>query len=209
MTVRRVLCAVLAAAVVAIVPLLAVSAHAADYDRADLYRADGFAREGTPGWALVDLALREGPGVAYAVTGAVIPEDSRIAVLRCAPRWCLVRKGHAHGWTSRSAVGFGRYPLGPFEGGGVNYASGGPGQVCFFEGAHYSGRSACFKSGVNIHDLKLMGLDNRYVSVSVEGNVSASVCRDRNFQSYCTRIVTSTPVLNTFLAGKVSSIRIH
>jgi hypothetical protein len=205
MIVRHVLRAVLAAV---IVPLLAVCAHAADYDRADLHRADGFAREGTPGWALVDLTLRDGPGAAYAVIGT-IPENSRIAVLRCAPRWCLVRKGHAHGWTSYGAVGFGRYPLGPFEGGGVYYASGGPGQVCFFEGAHYSGASACFKSGVNIRDLKLMGLDNRYVSVSVEGNVSASVCRDRNFQSYCTRIVTSTPVLNTYLAGKVSSIRIH
>lgn len=195
MIVRRLLRIALAVAAIAVLPLLAVPAH-----------ADGSAREGTPAWALVDLALREGPGGAYAVIGS-IPENSRIAALRCAPRWCLVRMGHSLGWTSRDAVGFGRLPLGPFEGPRLNYGTGGT--VCFYEGAHFTGPSVCHNSGFIVHDLKLYGTDNRYMSVSIDGSASVSVCRDRNFQSYCTRVVTSTPVLDTYLAGSVSSYWIH
>jgi len=171
---------------------------------------------GTPAWALRDLVLHQGPGGAYHVVGA-IPDSSRITVLRCAPRWCLVTfAGHkqhhkyaATGWTSRDHVGFGQKPLPPFSGPRLNYGSGGPGRVCFYEGTHFSGPGVCYESGQVIHDLLLYGLDDRYASVSVEGDVSAAVCRDRNFQSYCTRIIKSEPVLNRYLLRNVSSIRVY
>lgn len=163
---------------------------------------------GTPAWALSDLTLRQGPGGAYLVVGA-IPDEARITVLRCAPRWCLVAKGHAQGWTSRDHVGFGQAPLPPFSGPRLNYGSGGPGRVCFYEGTHFTGAYVCHGSGFVAHDLLLYGRDDRYASVSVEGDVSVAVCRDRNFQSYCTRIVVSEPVLGEYLLRNVSSIRVY
>jgi hypothetical protein len=45
--------------------------------------------------------------------------------------------------------------------------------------------------------------------VTVNGDVSAAVCRDSDFQSYCTRIIKSEPVLNRYLNDAVSSIRVY
>lgn len=163
---------------------------------------------GTPAWALSDLTLFQGPGAAYVVTGA-IPDESRITVLRCAPRWCLVATGHAQGWTSRDHVGFGQEPRPMLTGPRLNYGSGGPGRVCFYEGTNFTGAYVCHGSGFVAHDLLLYGRDDRYASVSVEGDVSAAVCRDRNFQSYCTRIADDVPVLQGYLLRNVSSIRIY
>jgi uncharacterized protein YraI len=181
--------------------LLALAALAAVPVRAE-------SQYGTPAWALSDLTLRQGPGAAYHATGA-IPDESRITVLRCAPRWCLVAMDHAQGWTSRDHVGFGQEPRPMLTGPRLNYGSGGPGRVCFYEGTHFTGAFVCHESGFVAHDLLLYGSDDRYASVTVEGSVSAAVCRDRNFQSYCTRVVESEPVLNGYLLRNVSSIRIY
>jgi len=168
----------------------------------------GFSDVGSHGWALQDLTLRNGPGAAYEVTGA-IEENTAIRVLRCQVTWCLVDAGHERGWTSKERVGFGKTPEGPLFAIQPNYPAGGPGTVCFYEGRNFTGASLCAKSGQVFTDLALYGYDNRFLSVEVSGNVSAAACRDRGFQSYCERIIESQPVLHQYLARGLSSIRVY
>lgn len=163
---------------------------------------------GTKAWSLAELTLRQGPGAAYHVRGT-IPAQAEIRVERCQRLWCYVRMGHTSGWTSKDHVGFGLEPEYELFNVSPDYPSGGPGEVCFFTGTHFSGASICYGSGHVVHDLLLYGLDDVFASVRVEGSVSAAVCRDRDFQSYCTRIVSDTPVLTDFLLRDVSSIRVY
>jgi uncharacterized protein YraI len=163
---------------------------------------------GTPAWSRAPLTLLDGPGAGYAVVGA-IADDQAITVYRCTVSWCLVQDGRSRGWAALSKLHFGLSSADPLTGPRLNYGSGGPGQVCFFEGANYTGASVCMGPGQVFKDLKLARMDNRFSSVSVEGHVSAAVCRDSDFQSYCTRIITSQPVLNRYLNREASSIRVY
>ena len=54
--------------------------------------------EASPGWATGTVALRTGPGTAYARL-TVIPAGARLQVYRCA-RWCEVVYGSVHGWAA-------------------------------------------------------------------------------------------------------------
>jgi hypothetical protein len=45
--------------------------------------------------------------------------------------------------------------------------------------------------------------------VSIEGNVSITLCRDRDYSSYCERFNESDPRLPGFLDNAVSSLRVH
>lgn len=169
------------------------------------FPAFGASESGTHAWSTDALTLRAGPGTAYAVTGS-IAADLPIKVLRCEELWCNVDGEGGRGWTARQFISFGRtsadWP------GGVNpdYPTGG--SMCFFQGTHYTGASFCVRSGRVIDDLALLGLDNGFASVKVEGT-SAAVCRDRDFQSYCERIIASQPVLHRYLRGALSSIRVY
>jgi hypothetical protein len=113
------------------------------------------------------------------------------------------------GWVPRDSLSFGQEPRGPFTGPRLNYKYGGPGEICLYEGRNYTGAAVCMTSGTYVHDLLLLGTDNRYSSVSIEGNVSVTLCRDRDFASYCRRFNHSTPRLGAFLDNSVSSIRVH
>lgn len=163
---------------------------------------------GTPAWSIRDLTVFEGPGAAYDIVGDIAGE-SRLRVDRCTYRWCRVRMGSVGGWVPRDALSFGQGPQGPFSGPKLNYGAGGPGLICLYEGRNYTGDSLCYGSGAYVHDLLLFGRDNRYSSVSVEGNVSVTLCRDRDFASYCERISASEPKLHGFLDNNVSSLRVH
>ena len=92
--------------------------------------------------------------------------------------------------------------------GGVNpdYPTGG--SVCFYQGTNYTGAELCMSSGRVIHDLALLGIDNGFSSIKVFG-ASAAVCRDRDFQSYCERIISDQPVLDQYLRRALSSIRVY
>ena len=163
---------------------------------------------GTPAWSRSPLTLFQGPGAVYDVVGA-IAEDRAVTVYRCTVLWCVVQDGHERGWAPLSKLHFGLSSADPFTGPRLNYGSGGPGQVCFFEGRNYTGASVCMGPGRVFNDLLLAHLDNRFSSVSIEGDVSAAACRDRDFQSYCTRIIVSQPVLNRHLNDNVSSIEVY
>ena len=160
---------------------------------------------GTHAWSSDTLTLRDGPGLAYHVTGE-IAADLPIKVLRCEELWCAVEGDGGRGWTSKQFVVFGLtstdWP------GGVNpdYPSGG--SMCFYTGANYTGAEFCVGSGRVIHDLDLLGLDNSFASVKVEG-ASAAACRDRDFQSYCERIIADQPALDPYLRRALSSIRVY
>lgn len=163
---------------------------------------------GTPAWSIRDATLFQGPGTEYDVVGD-LSGKLRIYVDRCSDNWCLVHSGASHGWMGLDDVSFGRAPVGPFGGPQLNYKSGGPGTVCFYEGHDYSGASFCGGAGFVAHDLLLYHLDNRFSSVSIEGNVSVMACRDRDFKSYCERIDNSERALQGFLDNGVSSIRVY
>lgn len=163
---------------------------------------------GTQAWSHGALTLRSGPGLQYDVTGD-IAADRAIRVLRCQKLWCVVEGDGGRGWASKDLISFGLTPeKWPFST-SPDYATGGPGRACFYQGANYTGAEFCVPFGRTIDDLALLGLDNGFSSVMIEGTISVAVCRDRNFQSYCERITASQPALDPFLRRALSSIRIH
>lgn len=160
---------------------------------------------GTHAWSSDSLALRAGPGLAYAVTGE-IAADLPIKVLRCQKLWCAVDGAGGRGWTSKQFIVFGLTSTDWPGGVHPDYPTGGT--LCFYQGTNYTGAELCLSSGRVIHDLALLGLDNSFASVRVQG-ASAAVCRDRDFQSYCERIIADQPVLNRYLRRAASSIRVY
>ena len=163
---------------------------------------------GTPAWSVRPLVLFEGPGKAYDVTGE-IDAAVRIYVDRCSKQWCRVHSGRSAGWASLYHIAFGNQLRSPFTLGPIPYKSGGPGLVCLYEGRNFTGPSICGKPGTRIHDLLLLRADNRYSSVSIEGDVSVMLCRDRDFHSYCERVNDSQTALHGFLDNSVSSLRVY
>jgi hypothetical protein len=159
---------------------------------------------GTPAWLIDAEPLMDGPGNAYAVVGE-LGDETRIRVDRCTYRWCLVHAKGQQGWVSRDNVTYGQEPRGWLTGPRLDYPAGQT--VCFFAGRNYTGASFCAPPGRVVHDLKLLGVDDLYVSVRTGGG-SVTVCRDRDFTSYCERIIEDQPVMHGFLARNVSSIRV-
>ncbi len=163
---------------------------------------------GTPAWTLKALTLMEGPGNAYDVTGE-IEAEARVYVDRCSKQWCQIHAGGQQGWVDLYALAFGQEAKPPLSGPRLNLKKGGPGTICLYEGANFTGDSLCAGSGFVVHDLLLTRQDNRYSSVQIEGNVSVLLCRDRNFKSYCVRVNESQARLHGFLNNGVSSLRVY
>jgi hypothetical protein len=162
------------------------------------------AEVGTPAWLIDGQSLYEGPGVAYDVVGA-LGDETRIRVDRCTYRWCLIHAEGERGWAARDNISFGQYPRGPLTGPKLKYGSGQV--VCLYEGRHFTGDRVCAKPGTVVHDLLLLDADNRISSVEVNGG-SVTLCRDRDFSSYCERVVEDQPVIHGFLDNNVSSYRV-
>jgi hypothetical protein len=160
--------------------------------------------EGTPAWSTGPLVLHQGPGAAYDVVGQ-IPDDTRLTVFRCSPLWCVVEAGNQKGWTRSGAISFGVSSADWFTP-GLQFPVGGT--ACLYEGENYTGAYLCLDGGSVYSDLLLHGADNRFSSIKIEAG-SFSLCRDRKFQSYCERVLTSQPVLDPFLNNNVSSARGH
>ena len=160
---------------------------------------------GTPAWLIDGQALYEGPGSAYRVVGE-LGDETRIRVDRCTYRWCKIHAEGQRGWVARDNVSFGQHPRGPLTGPRLDYPSGGT--ACFFEGHNFTGDSVCAKPGTVVHDLLLFGLDNRYSSIEIVGEGSVTACRDRDFASYCERIVEDQPRILGFLDNNVTSYRV-
>lgn len=159
---------------------------------------------GTPAWLINGQSLFDGPGNAYDVVGE-LGDETRIRVDRCTYRWCQVHAGGQRGWVARDNVTFGQEPRGPLTGPRLDYPAGGT--VCFYTGRNFTGDSQCAAPGTVVHDLKLFGIDNAYASVTTGGG-SVTVCRDRDFSSYCERIVEDQASMHGFLARNVSSYRV-
>ena len=106
-------------------------------------------------------------------------------------------------------LSFGQEPDGLFRGPQFNIQRGGTGQVCFYDGESFTGEYFCAKSGRVIHDLALIGGDNQISSVEIGDGVSALVCRDRGFRSYCETVAVSKGHINGLLSNDISSIRVY
>lgn len=151
--------------------------------------------------------MRAGPGNQHPVVG-VLRAGQPSTVERCEGDWCHVRHGDALGWVHSAYLDDrGRIP-GPLTGPRLDVGRGGPGQVCFHEGENYTGLTVCHESGFVARDLAAYGLDDRFQSISVEGNVSANVCRDAHFQSHCVLYHRSVPRLDPLHRGAISSYQI-
>ena len=161
-------------------------------------------QSGTHAFSENTLRLHNGPGTGYDLTGE-IATHSAIKVLRCQKLWCLVDGDTGRGWTYKRNISFGAIP-GDWPNGLARYPRGGT--VCFYTGTNYTGSEVCLGTGQVLKDLALSGLDNSFASVRVDGT-SVDVCRDRFFQSYCERIIQSQPVLDQYLRGALSSIRVY
>lgn len=162
-----------------------------------------FAEEiGSPAVVLSTTDLFAGPGVRYPTVGTVA-ESQDVIVVRCSNRWCLI--GGTNGWLSIDDLSFGNFERRPFHGTVSDIGRGGPGTVCFYDGASYSGESVCLPSGAVARDLVLLGWDNRVSSISIQGSVSVNICRDREFTSYCELVTASQPSVNRLLNNAASS----
>ncbi|MGN6489544.1 MAG: SH3 domain-containing protein [Devosia sp.] len=162
---------------------------------------------GSPAWTLKAQLLFEGPGTAYDITGEV-QADARVYVDRCSKDWCQIHVGHQRGWVSLYALTFGQRPQ-PFTGPRLKIKVGDPGTVCLYEGRNFTGEALCGERGFVVRDLLLLHKDNRYSSVSIEGNASVLLCRDRDFKSYCVRVTQSQARLHGFLDNNVTSLRVY
>ena len=188
----------LAAAVLAL--LLAAPASAG--------QPHGSAAWTTDGWASFDGILRTGPGLNSDQSGSVAAAV-RVRVDRCSGLWCRIHTGTARGWLPLRNLSFGQAPDGLFSGPKFRTQRGGPGEVCFYSGRNYSGAVFCGRSGRVFRDLALLGRDNAVASIEVGPGVSAIVCRDRGFRSWCQVIDASQPRLDGLLANAISSARVY
>lgn len=157
---------------------------------------------GSPAVVLTTTDLLSGPGVRYPTVTSVAKSQD-VIVVRCSNRWCLI--AGTNGWMSIDDLSFGNFERRPFHGTVSDIGRGGPGQVCFHDGANYSGETVCQPSGAVALDLLLLGWDNRVSSISVEGNVSVNICRDREFTSYCELVAESQPNVHRLLNNAASS----
>jgi hypothetical protein len=162
----------------------------------------------TDGWVSLSGTLYSGPGPRYDAAGS-IDEGVRVRVDRCTHRWCQIHTADVRGWMSLDNLSFGQEPDGLFRGPKFATERGGPGQVCFFDGEGFSGDSFCADSGRVIRDLDLIGRDNRISSVEVGVGVSALVCRDRGFRSYCEIVDVSKGRIDGLLSNGISSVRVY
>lgn len=162
----------------------------------------------TDGWTNFDGTVYSGPGPRYDTVGNVAG-GIRIRVDRCTQRWCQFHTASVRGWISLDNVSFGQKPDGWFAGPKFPTQRGGAGSVCFYSGRNFTGASLCAGSGHLWDDLALIGFDNQISSVEVGPGVSALVCRDRNFRSYCEVVDVSKGHINGLLDNGVSSIRIY
>lgn len=162
---------------------------------------------GTHAWTRNAVTLYDGPGTEYDEVGA-LADAIEVRVERCMPIWCRVRAGGERGWMYRLALSFGQTDRGPLEGPKHNFGAG-AGTVCLYTGSNYTGESLCRNSGFVMRDMLLYDVDNQYSSVTIEGNTSVLLCRDRLFRSYCERVNESRPNLHGFLDNNVSSLHIY
>lgn len=163
----------------------------------------------TDGWVSLSGDLRAGPGAQYQVIDS-ITEGVRVRVDRCVTkRWCEIHTASARGWLSLDNLSFGQQPDGLLAGPKFHTERGGPGSVCFFTGEGFTGEGFCAKSGRVIPDLALLGRDNEISSVEVGTGVSAIVCRDRGFRSYCEVVDVSKGRIDGLLNNGISSIRVY
>lgn len=163
----------------------------------------------TDGWVTLSGDLRAGPGQQYDVTDTV-DVGVRVRVDRCVTkRWCQIHTSSARGWIPQDNLSFGQKPDGWFAGAKFPTERGGPGSVCFYSAQGFSGEYFCAKSGRVIADLSLVGRDNTISSVEVGEGVSAIVCRDRGFRSYCEVVDVSKSSLDGLLSRSISSIRVY
>jgi hypothetical protein len=149
--------------------------------------------------------LFAGPGPHYRAAGTVAA-NIRVRVERCTERWCLIRAGKARGWIGIDVLSFGQRPASVFGGPRFDFGSGG--EVCFYDGADFTGRAFCAGPGRVWDDLVLIGRDNAISSIRV-GSGSALVCRDRNFRSHCVRMNADAPRLDGLVNNAISSIRVY
>jgi hypothetical protein len=166
------------------------------------------AQSGTPAWSKRPLVLMQGPGTEYKVVGE-IEAEVRIRVDRCHKLWCHVHKGREAGWAKLYSIDFGEGPGGRYKFPKVGFNWGGPGQVCLYEGANFTGKSLCVKPGFRSRDLLLLGADNRFSSVRIEGRTSVLLCRDRDYVSFCIHYNDSQKRLHGFLDNNVSSVIVY
>lgn len=152
-----------------------------------------------------EVSLRLGAGTNYNTTTQIVAKGTAVSVERCQRNWCLIEAGAQRGWVSMFDLNFGETASN--ETGGKLVLRG-EGQMCFHTGANFTGDKICSKTGTVVPDLALAGYDNVFASISIEGEISANVCRDHDFGSYCEQINQDQPNLSRLLSRAISSYRI-
>ena len=175
---------------------------------------------GTHAWSSDTLTLRDGPGLAYTVTGE-IAADLPIKVLRCEELWCAVDgPGGRPVNPSQPGLSFG-FTIGGPNGPQISIGVGNQpqprppviqpipepvfGEVCFYDRTRYRGTSFCMESGDSIRNLG--DWTDRISSVENEDGLQVQVCSESNYRN-CRTYTTSASSLGDF-DDYIASIRVR
>jgi len=183
-----------------------------------------------PATATAAVNVRIGIGTGYAIVDTLYAGEA-VNVTQCQSGWCYIEHIGSNGWVSgnylSAASGGGGgggggstaddaaaaaaiQIFGTILGAVVNNALPPPPpptpQVCFFNGANYTGASFCVNAGNN--DNKLVGFWNdRISSITVSPGSSVTVCRNWFYGGICNSYNVNKPNLIWALNNKISSYK--
>ncbi len=188
-----------------------------------------------PAAATGSVNVRSGPATSYARVDTLQPGES-VEVEGCRAGWCYVTRPGPDGYVSASylrrssgqrmepdfnlsfnfpnggsfSIGTGGVSIG-IGGGRPGRPGGGPGDrggdVCFYDGANFTGARFCMDEGQMIPNLNRTGWNNRISSIRNPDGLRVTVCDDAGYDD-CRTYRTSARSLGS-LNNAISSIRIR
>lgn len=81
----------------------------------------------------------------------------------------------------------------------------GPGQVCFYTGANYTGTAYC--TGPTTLNALGPAYNDKFSSLRINGSLNARLCRDNNLSGFCNNFTSDTN-LGGFLNNQASSLKV-
>ncbi|MGJ8528998.1 SH3 domain-containing protein [Maritalea sp.] len=182
------------------------------------------------------LNIRSGPGTGYDVVDALYKgEEVNVQKCTNSKKWCYIVHSGPDGWVSGKylAQKGNHKPNKPkkpkhssnnpkvtfgfqFGSNGSSFSFGlsdndndyrpRKARICFYSGAHYSGRKACVAAGSK--DNLLSGRWNdRISSIKIIGDAEVKVCKHKNYNGRCRTFDRSVPKLGRRLNNEISSFK--
>ncbi len=180
-----------------------------------------------PATATTGVNVRSGPGTNFAVVDT-LHAGQAVNVTECQGGWCYVEKPGPDGWVSGNYLQATEAP--PPNNSAANDAAAAAAinvfgtiaaavignivtppvvpapQICFFDGANYTGASFCVDAGTS--NTQLAGFWNdRISSVTVPAGSTVTVCRNASYGGPCRTYNADRAFLHALVNNKVTSFQ--